>query len=511
MNTDANGWTNFTESLSSGEGVGFSGAGTRKIYVSNSTGNDTTGDGTFAHPYKTIAKGESLLRDGYPDWLLLKAGDTWTGEAFNYVPSGRSAAEPMLISSYGSGPRPLVEPNPNVNDTGIGSLGGPGRGGDFLAVVGIEFYNYTRDPTNPSFDPTNPDIQGTRFLNPVTWLLIEDCKFSFFQNNIDVDLHLNPTPNSSVNIRRNVIVDAYSIDNHAGGIYLDSVASPIIEENVIDHNGWNASVTGADATKFNHNIYIQSTSGPAIVRGNIIADASANGLQAREGGLIDNNLFVHNPIAGFVAGTASSVTQNVILDGINVVDIANSWGFFVNSAASGSVVLDNITAGSNSASPEFASGVESGNSDVTLVNNIVYAWGAGEIFDRGSGDTITPNEINAAGYPDPNRSVGSYNFSLGGAPTLDAFLLQARLQSKDNWHVQYTADAVNDYIRQGFGMEIVTAAPTFELNAFGVNAGGWSSQDSYPRELADVNGDVRADIVGFGHAGVYVVSEFLVV
>ena len=55
------------------------------------------------------------------------------------------------------------------------------------------------------------------------------------------------------------------------------------------------------------------------------------------------------------------------------------------------------------------------------------------------------------------------------------------------------------------------AAPTFELNAFGVNAGGWSSQDSYPRELADVNGDVRADIVGFGHAGVYVVSEFLVV
>ena len=48
------------------------------------------------------------------------------------------------------------------------------------------------------------------------------------------------------------------------------------------------------------------------------------------------------------------------------------------------------------------------------------------------------------------------------------------------------------------------AAPTFELAAFGPGAGGWSSDNLYNRELADVNGDGRADIVGFGHAGVYV-------
>ncbi len=35
-------------------------------------------------------------------------------------------------------------------------------------------------------------------------------------------------------------------------------------------------------------------------------------------------------------------------------------------------------------------------------------------------------------------------------------------------------------------------------------AGGWSSDDSYPRQLADVNADGRADIVGFGNAGVWV-------
>src|SRR5262249_53564945 len=47
------------------------------------------------------------------------------------------------------------------------------------------------------------------------------------------------------------------------------------------------------------------------------------------------------------------------------------------------------------------------------------------------------------------------------------------------------------------------AMPTFELAAFGVDAGGWSSNNTYPRALADVNGDTRADIIGFGAAGVH--------
>ncbi len=50
------------------------------------------------------------------------------------------------------------------------------------------------------------------------------------------------------------------------------------------------------------------------------------------------------------------------------------------------------------------------------------------------------------------------------------------------------------------------AAPTLATTAFGAaaNAGGWDSNDHYLRQLADVNGDGRADIVGFGNSGVYV-------
>ena len=48
------------------------------------------------------------------------------------------------------------------------------------------------------------------------------------------------------------------------------------------------------------------------------------------------------------------------------------------------------------------------------------------------------------------------------------------------------------------------AQPTAELSAFAPGAGGWTDQDHYPRELADVNGDHMADIVGFGADGVIV-------
>lgn len=42
------------------------------------------------------------------------------------------------------------------------------------------------------------------------------------------------------------------------------------------------------------------------------------------------------------------------------------------------------------------------------------------------------------------------------------------------------------------------------IEDFAVGAGGWSSQDQFPRHVADVNGDGYADIVGFGLAGVFV-------
>src|ERR1700730_9225235 len=94
-----NGPTDFTPS-----------ADTRKIYVSDSTGNDNNDGLTPETAVKTIKKGESLVRNGSSDWLLLKSGDTWTNQSFGDLKfAGRSATNPIVISSYGSGPAPLVK------------------------------------------------------------------------------------------------------------------------------------------------------------------------------------------------------------------------------------------------------------------------------------------------------------------------------------------------------------------------------------------------------------------
>jgi hypothetical protein len=50
-----------------------------------------------------------------------------------------------------------------------------------------------------------------------------------------------------------------------------------------------------------------------------------------------------------------------------------------------------------------------------------------------------------------------------------------------------------------FGAHFVAKDDTFT-----VKKGGWSSFDLYPRQLGDVNGDGRDDIVGFGRDAVFV-------
>jgi hypothetical protein len=50
------------------------------------------------------------------------------------------------------------------------------------------------------------------------------------------------------------------------------------------------------------------------------------------------------------------------------------------------------------------------------------------------------------------------------------------------------------------------SVPSLALKDFGaaVGAGGWASENAFPREIADVNGDGNVDIVGFGQNGVFI-------
>ncbi len=144
-----------------------------------------------------------------------------------------------------------------------------------------------------------------------------------------------------------------------------------------------------------------------------------------------------------------------------------------------------------------------------------------------SSDNTYPREVadvNGDGRADiiAFSSVGVYESlaTAGGhfaAPTFElaAFGTDAGGWSSDNTYPRFVADVNGDgmadivgFAQSGVYVSLATggghlAAPTFELAAFGVNAGGWTSDDLYPRTLADVNGDGMADIVGFGADGAF--------
>src|SRR5512141_1829133 len=141
----ANGWSILTPSADS-----------RLIYVSAS-GNDATAKsytpastevGSDPYdpvgailPYATIDAALAQARAGYPDYILLKRGDTWTPTAMIHMKAGRSASERMVLGYYGSASaRPVVK-NYGVN---------LGRA-SYSALVGIQFTAARRNPNSPDF------------------------------------------------------------------------------------------------------------------------------------------------------------------------------------------------------------------------------------------------------------------------------------------------------------------------------------------------------------------------
>jgi hypothetical protein len=119
----------------------------------------------------------------------------------------------------------------------------------------------------------------------------------------------------------------------------------------------------------------------------------------------------------------------------------------------------------------------------------VFIGGGGFDMLHGGDDIDTAIYENARSAATIKRnSDGSITVTAGAAGTDTLFYVE-KLQFSDVRVSVYTTFAD-------------PGAPL--VSNFAVGAGGWSSQDRFPRHIADVNGDGRSDIVGFGQAGVLV-------
>ncbi len=481
--TGASGFTNF--------GTGPTG-GASVIYVSSSLGSDTYDGSspTFVSgttgPVASVGKATALinaLSNGLGHWMLLRRGDVFnsfasanTGDWFDnsggsWNRSGASGSfngtwwgdsttwsgSPILISCYDEnypigtyGPNPIESANsrpvicyPAGRDC-LNTGGGGANAGNNIAFFGIKMYCSNRDPNNTSgpYQPYYTGGVGTSNssgvslyhnsaidLNFFTFVLFEDCEITFHTHN-GISVDSDSTSFTNLTIRRCIITDGWAADASAstGVGTINGCNYLLLEENVLDHNGWNEDIPDGlgdsftpDFTDrgFHHNIYLQSACGPTVwVRGNIFA-RDANQIDTRCPLQLTDNLFVQNR-GGCGVMNQFWTTQNAdVYHNVIIENGGNGWatdGFRVQSNYAGSAMnLGTVTIRSNIFCHTSLTGVESqvgcwsGVNGISITNNIAYDVGSTvEDFHITNGSILTISQTTngSGGVAGPTTYTG---------------------------------------------------------------------------------------------------------
>lgn len=488
--------------------------GDRTIYVSSSSGSDSNDGLSESTPKASISAGMALMRQGNADWLLLKRGDTWsTGlGTYNQPMGGRSASQPWLISSYGTGARPKL-----VTGTNRGFFKFGNDRIDYFAVSGIEF-----DPTGREDDV---GVTGFDILSPGSFVTIEDCLFGAYS--VAIVLQGDTGEIEDVTVRGCHIRDTYLVGGHAHCLYAAKAPRLTIEYCTFLHGGWNESVEGADDSPQNHNIYIQPGCNDLVFRYNISAYASSHGIQARgatdeEG--IHHNLFYRNPFGillgtGGIEGGGSDpgrvlyglCFRNAIVQGRNIGTAGRGRGIDCESLGAdgepGGVVCENAiihnTEGTAPVPINFST-VGTGNFGVVVRDNVIYEWG-GSVTFGGDTDELGACEFNdniVVNTVDSAALVTISNAGAAGEVSFDGCTFWPGSAGAERYRIGSTSYNFTGWQGQVEDADCQEAPPslpdpTRDLDAYAATLNeGWDADDFLDAAMAQSKDNWDDDLTG---------------
>ena len=393
---DASGWTIFTPSddsricyVSAADSDGTGTAHDDDDAVVGADPFNPTGD---VDEFPTFAAAYAATRSDYPDWILLKRGETWTANWGQIQRSGRGATEPFLIGAYGaSGTSPVVQ-------TGADEAWSIADDRSYFAIAGIDFYAHLRDPGNggsitDALGDGGFDIyMGTG--ESTSGLLIEGCKFRYYESNRIQNDGISIT---DVRFYRCLFLDNYEdSSDHSQGLYSRLTTNLIIQECVFAHNGWyQASALGDDAdadgqaTQYNHNIYFASPTSGLQIKDSVFLDPSASSIKITAeydvaGLLVQNNLLLGGDYgismcANYEANTeriiSPTITNNVLtqVGRLNATNQEVMTGLYLG-GLSGGTVGGNLIINHENTGTTAAMGVSffDGVFNATISGNIIY-------------------------------------------------------------------------------------------------------------------------------------------
>ncbi len=442
------------------------------------------------------------------NWLLLESGHTYhnLGRVVERGSMGEDELHPQLITSYGSGPKPIVtsqlrafqDASENIVISDINFVGG------IMALSGKNFLMENISVSHAGMNIQNLD--------------------GFTLRNSDVMDVIRSAPAGGSSTWTPHL-------NRESGGYIENTNGLLIENTLFAHNGWAdgydynlSGASGQPPSQYSQNIYLQYDNTDVTFRDNISMQGASYGAHIRSGGFVEDNLFLDNNAGvsllggnyaghGYV-GNYSLFTNNVITSGahktVALAQGALTWG--VDEAGSLSTMLNNII--THLADPNDPSDLAAKTWTHPALQNIgqqtyyndtiVYNWAATETYAQVDASNVNTQGLNKATLD--QTTIQKFTAQLLGQQTatitdLANFL---RAQTTDGLPDVVDADLINSFFQQGFGLSagLRSSAATLRFVPNDLGSGmRWDNRLNW--DSNDLPGSVAGDSVDLAGNWVY--------